>query len=380
MQDTKVPQNKVIIIGGDHHNGLGLARIFGSNGKRVTAIVISKKKYSWIATSKYIENHKIFKSEKEAFDHILSTYVNNPLKPLLIPYSDAAALELDCRLNEFKEKFIVPSINNEQGRIAAMMDKDAQYKWAVEHNIKMAQSLVFNVNDDIKLVAKTINFPIILKPIVSAQGSKFDINICNSEAELKQSINLLRQKNYEKILVQKYLSNRSELLIVGAIANNYVFSVHRVIRRWPDPGGCGSFSKLIHDKDIIEKCSLIIKSVAEFGYKGLIDIETFFVDGNIYLNEINWRNSGGGFRAINDGFFYAFWWYKWVLTKSLLSEWKPCENSWSMVEYADVRHIFKLNLSPIRWFCNLIRCDNFALWNKNDLKPFFSKFIFAMFR
>lgn len=378
MQDTNIPQNRVIIIGGDHHNGLGLARIFGLNDTKITAIIISNKKHSWIATSKYVEAHKIFKSEKDAFDHILSTYVNEPLKPLLIPYSDAAALELDRRLNEFKEHFIVPSINNEQGQIVAMMNKDAQYKWASEHNIKMAQSLVFNVNDELSLITNIIDFPVILKPVVSAQGSKFDINICYSEAELKQSIDLLKQKKYENVLVQKYLSNRSEMLIVGAIANDYIFSVHQVIRRWPEPGGCGSFSKLICDKEVVEKCSLIIKSIAEFGYKGLIDVETFLVDGNIYLNEINWRNSGGGFRAITDKFFYAFWWYQWILTKTHLPLWTPCEKSYSMVEYADARHVLKLKISPIRWLYNLLECKNFALWDKRDLKPFFAKFIFAL--
>lgn len=378
MQDTNNPQNRVIIVGGDHHNGLGLARIFGLNGKKITAIVVSNKKRSWMATSKYIEFSKIFRTEKDAFDYVLEAFSSQSQKAVLIPYSDRAALELDSRLDEFKEKFIVPSINNEEGQIAVMMDKEAQYKWASERNIKMAQSLVFNVNDQLNLVTDTIDFPIILKPVVSAQGSKFDINICNSEAELKQSIDLLKQKNYETILVQKYLANRSEMLIVGAIASNYTFSVHKVIRRWPEPGGCGSFSELICDKDVIEKCSLIVKNIAEFGYKGLIDVETFFVDGDVYLNEINWRNSGGGFRAINDNFFYVFWWYKWILTKTSLPQWNPPENSYSMVEYADIRHIFKSKISPIQWFFNFVRCKNLALWNKNDLKPFWAKICFAL--
>lgn len=378
MQDTNIPQNRVVIVGGDHHNGLGLARIFGLNGKKITAIVVSNKKRSWIATSKFIECSKIFRTEKEAFDYILEAFSCQPQKVVLIPYSDRAALELDSRLNEFKEKFIVPSINNEEGRIATMMDKKAQYTWAEQHGVKMAKTVIFDVNEDLSQITSSIDFPIILKPVVSAQGSKFDIRICNSRSELKQSIELLKQKKYDLVLVQQYLAKRSEMLIVGAIADNYTFSVHEVIRRWPEPGGCGSFSKLVCDKDVIDKCSLIIRNIAEFGYKGLIDVETFFVEGDIYLNEINWRNSGGGFRAINDNFFYAFWWYNWILTQALPPQWKPRDNSYSMVEYADVRHIFKSRISPIRWFCNLVGCKNFALWNRNDLKPFFAKFLFAV--
>lgn len=378
MQDTNVPQNRVIIVGGDHHNGLGLARIFGLNGKKITAIVVSNKKRSWMATSKFIECSKIFRTEKEAFDYILESFSSQPQKAVLIPYSDRAALELDSRLNEFKENFIVPSINNEEGRIAAMMDKKAQYTWAEQHGVKMAKTVIFNVNEDLSQITSSIDFPIILKPVVSAQGSKFDIRICNSRSELKQSIELLKQKKYELILVQQYLAKRSEMLIVGAIADNYTFSVHEVIRRWPEPGGCGSFSQLVADEEVLKKCSRLLKEISNYGYKGLIDVETFFVDGEVYLNEINWRNSGGSFRAINGGFYYAFWWYMHVLTSTPLPKWNPYRKSYSMVEYADFRHVFKRNISLIQWIKDVRKTQNFSVFCKSDIKPFFSKILYTL--
>lgn len=36
--------NKIITIGGEHHNGLGLARIFGLNNYEVHSLVVSEKK------------------------------------------------------------------------------------------------------------------------------------------------------------------------------------------------------------------------------------------------------------------------------------------------------------------------------------------------
>lgn len=377
MQDTNIPENKVIIIGGDHHNGLGLARIFGLNGKKVFAVVISNKKKSWMATSKFVEGHAVFKTEKEGFDYILKTFSSEIQKPVLIPYSDAAALELDLRLTQFKEKFHVPSINGELGKIASMMDKDAQYKWSMEHGIKMAKSFVFNVDDSLEMIVSAVGFPIILKPIVSAKGSKFDITVCENEAQLKASMQLLSQKGYTSILVQKYLSKRSEMLIVGAIADENVFSVHEVIRRWPDPGGCGSFSQAVIDEKILEKCSRLIEKIAKYGYQGLIDIETFLVDGDIYLNEINWRNSGGCFRAIDDGFFYAYWWYKKITDKEAFPCWTP-KASLSMVEYADFRHVLKKGLSPLKWMRDFGKTKNLSLLRKDDLKPFFFKILYGV--
>ena len=41
--------NEVIIIGGNHHNGLGLARILGINQIIVHSIVIDKNKNSFIS-------------------------------------------------------------------------------------------------------------------------------------------------------------------------------------------------------------------------------------------------------------------------------------------------------------------------------------------
>ena len=40
--------NEVIIIGGNHHNMLGVIRAFGEKGKLVNIIITSKHKYCYI--------------------------------------------------------------------------------------------------------------------------------------------------------------------------------------------------------------------------------------------------------------------------------------------------------------------------------------------
>ena len=44
---------EVIIVGGDHHNGLGLARIFGINKVKVHSFVISENLKSFLAKSPF---------------------------------------------------------------------------------------------------------------------------------------------------------------------------------------------------------------------------------------------------------------------------------------------------------------------------------------
>jgi len=383
MQDTNIPQNRVIIIGGDHHNGLGLARIFGLNGKKITAIIISCKKHSWIATSKYIENYRIFNNEKEAFDYICETYSNERLKPVLIPYSDGAALELDLRLNELKEKFFVPSINEKQGLIASLMNKENQYKWASERGVKMAKSCVVDLKNQEHSLPNTFGFPVILKPVKSAYAKKLDIAVCLSDKEYSNSIADLIEKKYESIFIQQFLNVDFEIVIVGAVSSkdDFVFSAYRVIRSWPSKGGTNSYSITITNEKILMQCKNLLKKIALFGYVGTIDVEAFLIKDELYLNEINWRNSGGDFRLLNHNYFYAYWFYLCICNGCVMSvDWHAPEKTYAMVEYTDFRHVLKFEISLIQWILDLVRCKNFALWNKNDMKPFFAKFLFALMR
>lgn len=133
---------EVIIVGGDHHNGLGLARIFGINKVKVHSFVISENLKSFLAKSKYVYDCHICANERQAFDAIVSIFGSVREKFFIIPYSDAAALELDLRLYEFKG-FMIPSIKEKQGLIAELMDKSNQYQFAKENGIKMAQTITY---------------------------------------------------------------------------------------------------------------------------------------------------------------------------------------------------------------------------------------------
>ena len=44
---------KVIIIGGDHHNTLGLVRAFGKEGYHIVLFVVAANNKSFVAHSKY---------------------------------------------------------------------------------------------------------------------------------------------------------------------------------------------------------------------------------------------------------------------------------------------------------------------------------------
>ena len=236
---------EIIVIGGNHHNTLGVIRCLGEKKIKSNLIVINENRYAYITKSKYVKNFDIVNYDEETIKKILlKKYSKFKNKAILIPTSDFAALFIDKNLNELKKYFTVSSINNKQNEIEKMMDKYNQYLLARKNNIKISKSLIFDLNEKI---SDEIPVPCILKPISSVLGNKDDIEICNTKDELKEKIEILKNKKYLKILIQELVdydyecdivgcSNKSKLIVPGAV---------RKIRRYPIKGGSNSFSKIL---------------------------------------------------------------------------------------------------------------------------------------
>ncbi len=370
--------NTVYIIGGDHHNGLGLARILGINGVEVRALIICNNKKSFLSKSKYVSKCFVFPSEKKAFDYLLSVKTNES-KPILIPYSDAAALELDSRLDEFKDCFYVPSINNIQGEIVDLMDKQKQYEFAVSHGIRMAFTVTVNLESEKHQELINVPYPCIIKPVISAEGDKRDIAIANNYGELLSVIKGYKKIGYHRALVQEYLTIDYEIDVFGCILRQkpYVCQVPtRTIRSWLPKCGTNSFSQIITDPDILEGCREIINEIKDYGFYGLYDIELFVVNGQIVLNEINLRNSGDVYMGINQGYYYPYAWYCDVLGKPADILANPQYDAYTMTECADIRNVLIRNLSFGDWYKDYKKCKDYALRFAGDMRPARSRYMY----
>lgn len=365
--------DKIIIIGGIHHNGLNLARMFGECGKSVDLLCIGSAKKNYLRLSKYIDNAFSFDDEKSAFDFILKHYNPARNRCFIFPYSDGAALELDKRLNEF-QKFYVPSIDNNQGKLAELMDKKAQEIYANIHGIKMARSYEVDYqNSTIYMDKGNVNYPVIVKPLVSAKGKKHDITVCYNESELKKILASYHERS-EKAIVQDYLNVDYEILIVGAVYNSHRESdviVYRVVRKWPVKTGSGSYDIVISDEAILTMCRKLVRTIKESGYHGLIDIEAFVVNGELVLNEINWRNSGGGYRSISKEFYYPYWYYQDLIGEEIKypRAYLALTETASMAEVPDFNNVLTKGLSLSSWIKQYKNATDHALKRSNDMKP-----------
>lgn len=369
-------QNVVYVVGGDHHNGLGLARIFGLNGVEVRCLVAGDCKKSFLRKSRYVSECKVFSTEKEAYNY-LARLPRNKDKAFIIPYSDAAALELDKRLDEFKNRYYVPSINNTQGEIARLMDKQNQYDFAKASGIRMAETVTANIKADEHHELDNMPFPCIIKPVISAEGHKRDIAICNSRKELDKVIAKYKELGYYRALVQEYLTIDYEIDVFGCILKQkpYICQIPtKTIRSWLPQGGTNSFSRIIINPKKVEGCKKIIEAIQKCGFYGLYDIELFVVNGKIVLNEINLRNSGDVYMGLAQKYYYPYAWYCDVLRKEVDILPNPKQADYTMTECADIRNVLAHNTKLRQWIRDYRKCKDYALYFKGDMGPALSRY------
>ena len=365
--------NIAVIIGGDHHNGLNLARILGRNSVEVHAIIISNKNYSFMAKSKYISHYRIFSHLNKALDYLTKEYSKESNKVVVFPYSDNTAQLIDSNFEQLKDDFIIQSIKSKQGLITKYMNKYEQYKLAKQFGIRITYSLFIDLENNSDIDYFNWKYPCILKPVLSTDGNKLDIRICKNLKEAENAILELKSKQYKRIFYQEFIDFDYEVVLVGSIGystDNIFFTANRVIRNWPPQKGTSSFSTLCQDDNILKQSLSLLKKIQEIGYKGLIDVELFVKNGIIYLNEINWRNSGGDFRNLSSGFDYAYWWYCDAIGKKCVEKWTSPRESYSMVEFSDIRQVLTRRISFRKWLSDLKKCRNFSMYFKVDLKPF----------
>lgn len=370
--------NKVILIGGDHHNGLGLARSFGLNGIKPFGLIITSNNKSFIAKSKYWDKTWLFKNESEAVEFLLSNFSAKEEKPVIIPWSDSAAAEIDRNLNRLLPYFIVPSLVGRQGEIVKMMDKQNQINFLKKYNLPMASS--WTVALPYAGNGEEFIFPCICKPVSSYEGLKTDIRKIDCSEDLQTYFAELTAKGYKRILVQEYIPFEKELEFVGSCDNNPSYIISQNIREWPAVGGTNSYFQIINDRSISEVCRVLLSALQKENFFGLFDIELFKVGDRILINEINWRNSGNSFFALGTGVHWAVCWYLNAIGRDTthLKHTTEDETQFAMNEATDVRHMVFKGLSPINWFKDLKRTQSFALWYGKDLRPTVSRYAYLL--
>lgn len=374
--------NKVIIICDNHHNGLGLVRSFGRCGVKPDGIIIASNiRDEFVSKSKYWNVTRICRSPQEIIKILLEEYEKQEKKPVLIPCSDTIAMILDSNVSLLAKKYIFPTINSEQGKIVSLMDKEYQVEFCKQYHIPIAKSWVIKKNNVKEMLAE-IPCPCIVKPVSSYEGLKTDIKKCNDKKQLSEYLSVIfGKRNYNRILVQEYIDFEYEIEFIGGYHNDdAAYIISKTHRGWPIVGGTNSFFQVVNNININKVCEDILSVFREIRFSGLFDIEMFLFNGKIYMNEINWRNTGNSFFCKGTGVEYAVVWYLSVIGKDASSLKHTCTDvsQYALNEATDFRHVLFNHYSVFRWNKERKNTNSFALWDREDKKPAIARYKYLL--
>ncbi len=370
-------QNKVILIGSNNYNGLGLVRSFGRHNIKTYGIIVGRDaKGDYLTRSKYWEKFWHVDDAEDAIPCLLREFRDEGEKPVVISYIDKVTQLLDLSYETLSEKFILPSFNQKSGEIEKLASKKAQEIFAGSIGYEMLKTQIISLTPEIAKIDDS-DFPVIMKPASGGEGDKHDITICNQQDEYTDALNTFREKGYERILMQPYLTSRTEYVLLGAIcpeAHFSSFTILRNIRQWPTSFGIGCFSEYVteeNDPEVFYFAEKLFSTLMDLGYDSPIDIELFKDDrGHIYINEFNWRVSGRNFTAIDTGVYSVVWWYL-VKTEQDIGS-KPLVNTksgYTMKETEDIKNAIFKKIGFKQWFHDYRKTHSFGVFDKRDIKP-----------
>ncbi|MBR5904986.1 MAG: hypothetical protein IKZ51_00840 [Bacteroidales bacterium] len=285
-------RHRVIVVGGDHHNTLGVIRSLGRAGIMCSLIILPDGGFSpYVAKSRYVSDLRIINSAEELPGVLESEFSSDALKPVVICCHDAMASAIDCNSSKLKEAFFIPCGAN-PGAITELMNKDTMGKLARECGMSTPPS---------------DGFPCVVKPLVSKNGKKEWMQVCGNACELERCIEQYGRSNLQ---IQRFIEKEAEYQLIGcSLPDGTVFipGVSSILR--PCQGSNTSFLHYSGPDTIVDS-SPVIDFVHRTGYVGLFSVE-FVRDkgGRDYFLEMNFRNDGNAICVTKAGVNLPLIWY-----------------------------------------------------------------------
>lgn len=375
MKKTTSNIEGIIVIGGNHHNTLGVIRSLGYKGIYSNLILVSDVVNPYVAKSKYINHYYQVSSDNEAIQLLVEIKKQIAGRCVIIACSDGSSSALDLNKDILCDKYVLPS-SRKQGAVTHFMNKELMSRLGESVGFNVPQSWVVESVDDIT----DVTYPCISKPILSKDGLKADIRICSSREELEK---LLLEGSCYKYQVQEYIDKDFEYQLIGLSLNDgdhiVIPGVSLCIRPCPRTNtGFLKYLPITAFDTPLKECQDFVKTVA---YSGLFSIEFLRgKDGFDYFMEMNFRNDGNAVCVTASGVNLPYIWYLECLGKDATDEINKTMSNlkpvYVMPEFDDFFcYVHKGKLSFVRWLIDLYKTDKFMEFDQRDIKPFLSLFI-----
>lgn len=362
-------KNKIVVIGGDHHNTLGIIESFGEKGIKSYAIIITSRKHSYVCRSKYVADGWCCHEDKEVVECLLRNFTDKTDKAVAFTTSDHAACILDENYASLCEILHIPT-TLPHGNLAEWMSKEKMSALAKEVGLNVPETWLVTNN----ALPSGIEYPVITKAISSVAGTKANIKICQNKSEL---FNFLQnQKHCPEIQVQRFIDKAFEFQLLGCSINHGEDIIIPGRTHIDRPNGLDntfflSFDKCEHQlSPLIEKTKEFIRRT---GYSGLFSVE-FLRDknGNDFFTEMNFRNDGNAICVTAAGTNIPYIYYLATIGQDYKTEIKNSEvkKIYLMPEFYYFQRLLAGEISIKEWIRNVRKTNCYTTYFKNDKKPF----------
>ncbi len=261
---------EVVVIGGNHHNTLSILRSLGEKGIKSLLIVLSPyDPKPFVGYSKYIQKKIVVTNINEISSAMYSLHTTAE-KAIVIACNDCISSYLDMNHNNLSKDFVLPG-SKDEGMITHFMDKGAMAQLAVKSGLNIPKSIIISTANP---EFESITYPCISKPLVSKNGSKSDIVICEDESALRKYLNHCR---CDKIIIQEYISKDIEFQLIGCSikeGDKIIIPGVSIILRQPMNGNTG-FLRYFPIKEFTYDKSSCFEFIRSTGYSGLLVLNLF---------------------------------------------------------------------------------------------------------
>ncbi|MBS3679071.1 carboxylate--amine ligase [Ornithinibacillus massiliensis] len=375
--------HKAVILGNNYYIGLSAIRSLGKEGVHTVAVDYSEDdRYG--AASKYCSEKIIvphYKEETEEFIQALIDYAKKQdKKPVLIPCHDTYLEVIDAHLHRIKEYYLIPQ--TEQGLATRVINKDTLHALAIEHGVRVPETVRVKEPNFKERVEQEIKFPCLVKPFDSpsfvATFRKKIFKVHNME-ELEEALEKAKSANQE-VFVQRIIPGFDDhMYTFDAYLNQDSKVTHwttcQKLRQYPINFGASVYTIQKYTPELFELGSKFLEGIQ---YKGFAEIE-FKKDeetGEFYLIEINARITNFNHLLYKVGLNFPYITYREMIGDPLEPKavtettnrafWYGYEDLLAVKDYVKTGQLKSSEVVK-----SLFRPKAYAIWSLSDPKPAF---------
>ncbi len=266
-------KKKILIISG----GISKERLISLNTGLQVAKELKKNNYN-VRISE--PNNKLEKNIKKFNPNVIFNALHGQLGE-------------DGYIQTILERFNIPYTHSGVIASSIAMDKQISKKIFIRNKIKTPKYFIYSYEitnkDLIKKIDKSLNFPVVIKPL--NEGSSVNVFIC-SKKKIINKLNLL--KNYKKIIIEQFIGGRE--IQVAIMGNKVLGSIELIPKRkfYDYQAKYNSNAKTQHiipvdltKNKLIKIENAALKAHKIIGCRGVTRSDFKYFNGKYYLLEIN---------------------------------------------------------------------------------------------